>query len=571
VRLPYEHPGTPDLRGPLSFLGWVGRGQWRTLTLATFCGVVWMVTQALFPAALARASDGGIVGGDGQALLLWCGVLIALGVVSALAGAGRHWFAVHNWLRAAFRSIQLVGWHSADVGEALPRETPTGDVVAVVASDAMRLGGLYDVLARMIGAVVSYVVVAVILLGTSRTLGIVVLVGVPLLVALLAFIVRPLQQRQAHQREESGRLIGLGADTVAGLRVLRGIGGEHTFLRRYASQSQQVRQVGYRVSGVQAALDAAQVLLPGIFVLVVTWLGARYALQGDITVGELVAFYGYSAFLVLPLRTATEFVDRFSRAHIGARKLIRVLSVTPDHRDHPDPRRHAAEPAPGVPLVDERSGVVVEPGLLTAVVSARPEESAALADRLGRFGPDATGVRLGSTPLLELPLDTVRRRVVVSETDPRLFTGSLREELDPWGRYDDATILRTLSIASGEDVLEALADGLDSEVEERGRSFSGGQRQRLALTRALLTGAETLVLVEPTSAVDAHTEARIAGRLAAAREGLTTVVMTASPLLLDHADRVLFLEGGLVTASGRHHELMHTNPAYRAVVVRGED
>jgi ABC-type multidrug transport system fused ATPase/permease subunit len=571
VRLPYEDPGTPDLRSPMSFLGWVGRGQWRTLTVATFFGVLWMVTQALFPAAMSRAIDRGIVAGSTQQLLLWCGVLVALGVVSAIAGTGRHFFAVHNWLRAAFRAIQLVGWHSADVGEALPRQTPTGDVVAVVASDAMRLGGLFDVFARMVGAIVSCGVVAVILLTTSRTLGVVVLVGVPVLVGLLTFIVRPLQKRQAHQREESGRLIGLGADTVAGLRVLRGIGGEQTFLRRYASQSQQVRRVGYRVAGVQSALDAAQVLLPGIFVLVVTWLGARYALQGDISVGELVAFYGYSAFLVLPLRTATEFVDRFSRAHIGARKLIRILAVQPDHRDHPNPTRHAPEPAAGVPLVDERSGVVVEPGLLTAVVSANPDESAALADRLGRFGQDAAGVRLGATSLLDLPLETVRRRVVVSETDPRLFTGTLRDELDPWGRYDDATILRTLSVASGEDVLEALADGLDSEVEERGRSFSGGQRQRLALTRALLSGAETLVLVEPTSAVDAHTEARIAGRLAAAREGLTTAVMTASPLLLDRADLVLLLQGGIVTARGTHHELLHTNAAYRAVVTRGED
>ena len=114
----------------------------------------------------------------------------------------------------------------------------------------------------------------------------------------------------------------------------------------------------------------------------------------------------------------------------------------------------------------------------------------------------------------------------------------LREELDPSGAHDDAALLEALSVASGEDVLEALPAGLDSEVEERGRSFSGGQRQRLALARALLTDAETLVLVEPTSAVDAHTESRIAGRLAQARRGRTTVVMTASPLLLDHADDV---------------------------------
>ena len=568
--LPYDHPGTPDLRSPFRLLGWVGRGQWRTLAIAIGFGVVWMVSQALFPAAMSRAIDDGIIGKDGGALLRWCLVLLGLGVVSALAGVMRHRYAVTNWLRATFRAIQLVGWHSADVGEALPRHTPTGHVVAVVASDAMRLGGLYDALARFVGAIVSYVVVAVILLNASRPLGLIVLVGVPVLVGCLSVIVRPLNRRQSEQREESGRLIGLGADTVAGLRVLRGIGGEHTFLARYAGQSQQVRRAGYRVAGVQAALDASQVLLPGIFVLVVTWLGARFALERQITVGQLVAFYGYSAFLVLPLRTATEFVDRFTRAHIAAGKLIRILEVEPDHRDEPEvPRR--PEPAAGALLVDERSGVSIEPGLLTAVVSARPEETTALADRLGRFGPDVAGVRLGGTPVLDLPLATVRRRVVVSETDPRLFTGTLREQLDPWERHHDREILTALSVASGEDVLEALPDGLDSEVEERGRSFSGGQRQRLALTRALLTGADTLVLVEPTSAVDAHTESRVAGRLAAARHGRTTVVMSASPLVLDQADRVLFLRDGVVEASGTHHELMRAHPAYRAVVVRGEE
>jgi len=438
------------------------------------------------------------------------------------------------------------------------------------AGTAPRSGRLYDALARFVGAVVSYVVVAVILLTASQPLGLIVLIGVPVLVACLTFVVRPLQRRQAEQREESGRLIGLGADTVAGLRVLRGIGGEQTYLARYSRQSQKVRHVGYRVAGVQATLDASQVLLPGFFVLVVTWLGARFALEGQITVGQLVAFYGYSAFLVMPLRTATEFVDRFTRAHIGAGKLINVLEVEPDHRDLPHVDG-APEPPPDVALVDERSGVTIEPGLFTAVVSARPEVSAALADRLGRFGPDVAGVRLGTTRVLDLPLATVRRRVVVSESDPRLFTGTLREELDPWGRHGDEEIHTALSVASGEDVLEALPAGLDSEVEERGRSFSGGQRQRLALTRALLTDADILVLVEPTSAVDAHTESRVAGRLAAARHGRTTVVMTASPLVLDQADQVLFLRDGVVRASGTHHELMRSHSAYRDVVVRGED
>ncbi|HEY5178878.1 MAG TPA: ABC transporter ATP-binding protein [Dermatophilaceae bacterium] len=585
-RLPYPDPGVPDLRTPLRFLRWVARGQWRTLSWGVLFGVIWMVSQALFPAAVGQAIDLGIIAKNMQALVVWGGVLVGLGAVGALAGAMRHRFAVENWLRASFRCMQLIGYKAADTGEALPRRMPTGEVVATVASDSMRLGGLYDVSARFAGAIVSYVVVAVILLSKSRPLGLVILIGVPVLVSTLSFILRPLQRRQAEQREQSGKLITLGADTVAGLRVLRGIGGEQQFLRRYQEQSQRVRVVGVRVAGVQASLDAAQVLLPGVFVVLVTWLGARFALDGTITPGDLVQFYGYAAFLVMPLRTATEFADRATRAYIAAGKIIRVLSTEPDTKDAVATRHsqdtgdlnntdaHATrnatvEPPHGVTLTDPASNVTIAPGQLTAIVSARPEESRALADRLGRFGKTRTEVHLDGVSIADLPLATVRRRIVVSEIDPRLFTGSLREELDPHGIHDDEAILSALMVASGEDVMEALPSGLDSDVEERGRSFSGGQRQRLALTRALLTNAETLVLVEPTSAVDTHTEARIAVRLASARAGRTTVVMTSSPLMLDQADAVILLADGKAAARGTHKELMATSPAYKDTVVRG--
>ena len=574
---PYHDPGTPDLRSPLHFMGWVGRGQWRTLAGGIVFGVIWMVAQALLPAALSRAVDEGLIAGDQGSLWAWSGAVIGLALVVAGSGAIRHWFAVQNWLRSSFRAVQLVGWKAADTGAALPRTVPTGEVVATVANDAMRLGGLYDVSARFAGAIVSYVVVAVILLRASTELGLLVLLGVPVLLASLSVIVKPLQKRQARQREESGKLVGLGADTVAGLRVLRGIGGERAFLDRYAAQSQRVRRVGVQVAGVQAALDASHVLLPGIFVLIVTWIGAHFAIEGQVSPGMLVAFYGYSAFLVKPLGTATEFVDRYTRARIAAGKLITVLSVPPDQLDaveaHADGGTSDEVRLPPGPaeLVDPVSGVQVAPGLLTAVVTARPEEAVVVADRLGRFGPEPTAARLGGVALAEVPIAQVRERILVGDNDPRLFTGPLRRELDPGERHSDADLLATLAVCSAEDVLDALPDGLDSTVEERGRSFSGGQRQRLGLARALLADADILVLVEPTSAVDAHTEARIAARLAAHRAGRTTVLMTASPLLLDHADHVVFLDGGVVVAEGSHHRLLRSCPAYRSTVTRGED
>jgi ABC-type multidrug transport system fused ATPase/permease subunit len=132
-------------------------------------------------------------------------------------------------------------------------------------------------------------------------------------------------------------------------------------------------------------------------------------------------------------------------------------------------------------------------------------------------------------------------------------------------------VLVAVHAAAASDVLEALPDGLVTEVDERGRSFSGGQRQRLVLTRALVADPEVLVLDEPTNAVDAHTEARIADRLRVLRDGRTTVVCTTSPLLLDHADRVALVVDGRVAAEGSHHDLMHTEPRYRAVVTRGEE
>jgi ABC-type multidrug transport system fused ATPase/permease subunit len=566
IRLPVTDPGVPDTRSPARFLLWIGRYQIKTILLGMLFGILWMVAQALIPWGIGHGTDA-IVAGDNRAIALWSLVVLGLGAIVAVSGVMRHRFAVINWLQASFRMAQVVAHHAARSGAAVRRRLSTGEVVATVSNDAMRAGGAFDITARLSGSIVSYVVVAFILLSSSRVLGLFVLLGVPLLVLLLGTVIRPLQERQREQREEVGKLTALGADTAAGLRVLRGIGGEQAFFDRYCARSQDVRIAGVRVALPQSTLDAAQVFIPGLFVVLVTWLGARFAVSGRIGPGELVAFYGYAAFLVIPLRTAAEAVDKFTRAFVGGRRMLDVLAVEPEIKD---PETPAKEPPPGIPLVDTRTGLVVEPGLITCVVDQDQQAAAALADRLGHFRI-ADGVVLGDVSLADLPVETVRRRVVVSEADPILFSGTLRSGLDPWGRASDDEILSAVAVANAEDVLEALPERLDARVDERGRSFSGGQRQRLALARALLAQADILVLVEPTSAVDAHTEARIARRLREARAGRATVIMTTSPLILDQADRVVFVADGRVVAEGTHRELLRTYEDYRRTVTRGEE
>ncbi|QNE18922.1 ABC transporter ATP-binding protein [Kribbella qitaiheensis] len=562
-QLPVADPGTPDHRSPARYLWWVARGQKATLAGGMAFGILWMASQAFIPAILGKAIDQGIADRNGDRLLQWTAALAAVGILQALAGIMRHRYAVSNWLSAAYRTVQVVTRKSADLGATLPKNLATGEVVSIGAGDLSYVGNLMEVCARFAGSIVSFAVVAFILLQSSTVLGLVVLIGVPVMLFALGPMLRPLHKQQFAQRQAVGELNSLGSDIVSGLRVLRGIGGEDSFSRRYRAESQVVRRAGVQVARIQSVLDAAQVLLPGIFVVCVVGLGAHFALRGELSAGTLVAFYGYAMFLVLPLRTATEFANALMRGLVAAGRVNRVLELTQEVVDPADPVRL---PERG-DLVDPVSGIRARDGLLTAIVSAEADSLAVLADRLGRYD-DTSEARYGGVTLASATRADVRRRILVSDVGTQLFTGTLRDELDPAHRRTDDELMAAIRTASAEDVLVALPEGLDSDVEEKGRSFSGGQRQRLVLVRALLADPSVLVLVEPTSAVDAHTEMRIAERLAEHRAGRSTVVLTSSPLLLDRVDEVIFVAAGRVVAVGKHRQLLEEQSQYRGTVTR---
>lgn len=565
--LPDGDPGRPPTDSPARYLGWLARRQRGSLALNAVFGIGWMVAQALVWAAVGRAIDAGVVHRDPRALLAWVGLVLGLGVFQAICGSLRHQLAVTNWMQAAFRTSHLIGRHITATGDALTEEIPAGDIVNTVMSDAMRIGGTFDSSARFAGSIVSWLVVTVILLDTSVKLGLIVLIGVPVLTSLTVPLMRPLHRAQAAQREAAGRLAAQASDTVTGLRILRGVGGEDVFLRSYQRQNELVRRSGVRIATPQAGLESGQVLLPAILTVIVTFVGAHDVMDGRLNPGQLVSFFGYTSFLTTPLRTAIEYVISVTRAFVGATKFLRIVRVTPTVREGEFPRDWPEHPEC---VLDTRSGVALRRGLMVGLVGSDASDVAPIVERLGRFSADTRGVTLDDTPLDDFALADTRRHVVVSEIEPRLFSGRLRDELAPRGEHDDDVIEAALRTASATDILEILEEGLGSRVHERGRSLSGGQRQRLVLARALLTDADFLILVEPTSAVDAHTEERIAERLRTARRGRSTALVTSSPLLLERADEVFLLRDGRVIARGTHHELVRDSAQYRETVLRTE-
>jgi putative ABC transport system ATP-binding protein len=576
----------PDWSGApkaAAFLRWVLSQQWRLIIAGATAGVLWMGARAAVPGVLGAIVDHAVSVADSTVetgvLALWATALLGLGVIEVGSGAVRHWSAVRlsNQTQVIIADVVTKKVHDRRGGAA--EQNAPGALVSIATSDAKRIGVVADRCCRGTGAAVTVAAVAVVLFATSPLLGLIIVAGLPTLILLMSPLWRPLERTAFTEQRRMSDITAAIADLITGIRVIKGIGAEPAAMDRFRDGNARLRDSAVGVARLNAAWTAASNAVPALAVAVLAWAGGQLVIDARLSAGELVAVFGYAMFLVQPLTVLGELGMVWKRGIASAGRVVELLGAPPlVADDRPGPAAPPGTPMgvrlAGVTSVDgalREADIDVPAGSVTAVAPLDHRAAAALMRLLERSGDPAAGqVTVGGTPLPDLPLRTVRRLLLCAEPDPFLFEASLADNLryglDGRDGAEDVSqaVRRAGAIAQVGEIVDRLPEGAQSLVGERGHMLSGGQRQRVGLARALAAAPPVLVLFDPTSAVDVHTERAITEALGRARRGRsTTLLVTTSPALLASADRVFVLSGGRVSGNGTHRDLLRRHPGYR--------
>jgi ABC-type multidrug transport system fused ATPase/permease subunit len=533
------------------------------------------VTGLAGPALAQVGIDHGIRPRDETVLLIVVGVFVAVGLLGWLAGYFQtylsSWVGERVLLDLRTRTFQHlmgleVGYHE---------RVPTGRTVSRLTSDIEALDQLVT------EGITSLVVNGLSLFGV---IGILFVYDWKL--ALLSFAIFPIliagtaafrvlaTRAYRRTREKVANVLAYLAENIAGIRVVQGFGRQGPAAAEFRRVNAEYREANMRTVRLAGIYFPGVEFLAALGTALILWFGGRRVLDGDLTIGVMVAFVGYLSSFFDPIQQLSQLYNTFQSAMAALEKILGVLETGPQLTDSP-----GATPLPadrgdvalegvtfgygGDPVIHDVS-LRFAAGETVALVGATGAGKSTLAKLVARFyDPDQGVVRLDGRDLRTVTQASLRAQLGIVPQEGFLFSGTVSENLR-FGRPDatDGDLREACRAVGALGFIEALPDGFDTEIQERGARLSAGQRQLLSFARALVADPRLLILDEATSSVDLRTEARIERALSTLLAGRTAIVIAHRLSTIRRADRIVVLEGGRVIEQGTHDGLLAAGGRY---------
>lgn len=528
--------------------------------------------------------DRGIEGDE--SVTKWALLVLFAGTVSAIGTGARRYTAFYTARQIETKLRDRIFAHVQRLHFAFHDRVRTGDLMSRANTDLQQIQSLAVMLPVTLGNALVVLVSAVLLLNTHVLLALVALAGLPFVTFTGQAFSRRLHPVVMSMQQDAGRITNVVEETVAGIRVVKGFGTEDTQRKQLKAEADELLDHTLVAARIRSNLLPAIELAPRIGLVAVLFYGGHLAIDGVITVGELVSVNIYVLMLIQPLRMLGMVIAWSQRAAVASIRVDEILSTAPavtsprDPKSLPDTKNVGAVRFENVdfsydvgkPVLRDFS-LDIAAGTSIAIVGSTGSGKSTIAQLLPRFYEIGSGsITLDGVPIEQLKLQELRKSIGIVFEETFLFDATVRQNIsfaDHEVTHEQIQIAARL--AGADEFIEDLNDGYDTMIGERGFALSGGQRQRISIARAILADPRVLILDDATSAVDPTKEHQIRDALSEATKGRTTIIIAHRPATISLADSVALVDEGQVLAQGTHSDLLETSQRYREVLAAAEE
>jgi ATP-binding cassette subfamily B protein len=555
--------------------------QRRWLVAGIVAGGLWTGAKLAVPLLAAAAVDQGIIAHDDHKILVYSLIIAVIGVVQAIGTALRRYTAFRISYRVETDLRERLFAHLQQLHFAFHDRAQTGQLMARANSDIQQVNLVVVLIPLTVATMFLLAGVIVVMVIHSVALALLALGALPLLSVAAARFSHRLHPVSLQLQQELGDYSGVVEESVAGIRVVKGFGTERRQEEQLRVEAEQVLDRALAGAKLRANFLPLVDFLPALALVIILGYGGHLVLQGQLQIGDLIAFNAYILYLLWPLRLVGMLIAQAARSSAAAGRINELLVTDAAVADPPHPtplpagggevRFEGVRFAYGAgPPVLSGLDLVIRPGEAVAVVGPTASGKTTVARLLPRFyDVDAGRILLDGVDIRQLRLRELRRAIGIVFEDTFLFTDSVAENIafaEPDASMD--AVREAARLAGADEFVERLPDGYDTLIGEHGYSLSGGQRQRVAIARAVLADPRVLILDDATSSVDPTKEHEIRAALRDVMRERTTLIIAHRAATIALADRVVLIDEGRIAAEGTHEQLLATSDRYRHVLAQ---